>query len=795
MSICIEDFKAFDTVMRCRFAGRGTADYRVVHVDLERQAVALFDLTATGSSLRKLFVIRSISELKGLADDACAVVEDVYLLPRSKLATTALSWSVKRWWVQRWQKIRALVSLQYSDTTLLAGHRLTDLYMDPAWRYEVIGEQATRLGIPRARVERELVTFVRFGGTMGALIPQTDRCGAPGQPKCLLPHAKKPGRRSAAQRRLRSQSLPRDRFDPFWNARMCDAIDSLIVRDGKRAILAIKSNGDFLDFFYRNHCCVAGRADGEELRPIHPGKIPSQRTLLRHRDRIVQARPELSALASATVANVRGGAAKDLTFDVLDIGDLDGTRFPEVCLLVADDESLVASRKNCPEIGEPTALLGFCRKSGAAVGWYVTAGPETGDTYRFCLFNILTSKAERLRDLGLDPENFPGVVSAALDLVVFDRGPGRSHKVLEWTTERIKIDVRFARAGVPPDKGTVEGGIGLVKEYLRRNKIIRDLLHAKTLDRLKAFPRGVITLQRLRDRHAQRQAHKNPKRIYVTSKAFERILVEAINELNTTRKSDSLCLSEEMRFAGVEPTPVAILSYYQSLRRGNAAYPRSVQDMRESLLERKICTVRDGKIRLNGLFYGSPSSVLEGEEGADALLRFAQEIADGASPKISVVVEPYRNYVWWWRHEREWVLLAPDRTSAEHFHVDRDWIDRQAFRDDESIQAARDYKKKVSKKIGQLSRAAEREREQILQGQREQAYAGPMRVDDIAYRQALAQEKRDNFRDCASAAGLPEPPALELNAPPSTREFSLAELLCEDGADSQLPKTKAPLSR
>ncbi|WP_147309272.1 hypothetical protein [Cupriavidus taiwanensis] len=574
---------------------------------------------------------------------------------------------------------------------------------------------------------------------------------------------------------------------------MCEAIDGLIARDGKRAILTIKCDRDFLDYFYGNHCCAVATADGTATPPLDPRRIPSRRTLLRHRDRIVHSRPALTESSRAVFANVRGGAARDLTFDVLDIADLDGTRFPEVCLIVADDESLVATRKNCPSIGEPTVLLGFCRKSAAAVGWYVTAGTESGDAYRFCLFNILTDKTQRLVELGLNPADHPGIVSAALDQVVFDRGPGRSHKVLEWTTERMKIDVRFARAGVPQDKGPGEGGIGNLKQYLRRNHIICGLLNSTALNRLKAFPKGVVTLQRLRDSHAQRRARKSPKRIYVTSKAFERILVEAINELNLTRRSESRCLSEEMRFAGVEPTPAAMLSYYQSLRRGNAAYPRSVPDLRDSLLERKSCTVRNGKIQIGGMFYGSPSSVPEGEEGADALLRFAQEVAEGASSKITVVVEPYRNYVWWRRHEGDWVLLAPDRASAEHCHVDRDWIDLQAFRDDENIQATRAYRRGMSKRIGRLSQAAKNERGEILRAQRQQTFVVPMQVDAVAYRQAIAQEKVKNHRECAAAAGLPELPDLEIGVPPPEGAFSLAELLAKDEADLENSESKADI--
>jgi hypothetical protein len=83
------------------------------------------------------------------------------------------------------------------------------------------------------------------------------------------------------------------------------------------------------------------------------------------------------------------------------------------------------------------------------------------------MYNILTPHDERLRQLGLDPADYPGIVNGQFDQIVMDRGPGASHKMLDWTVDGIKIDVRLTRAGAPQDKGGIEGGIGRVKQAMR----------------------------------------------------------------------------------------------------------------------------------------------------------------------------------------------------------------------------------------------------------------------------------------------------------------------------------------
>jgi hypothetical protein len=69
----------------------------------------------------------------------------------------------------------------------------------------------------------------------------------------------------------------------------------------------------------------------------------------------------------------------------------------------------------------------------------------------------MEDKAEKLRELGLDPARLPGIVSGGFDVIVADRGPAASQKVMQWTVAQ-KMDIRLTRSGAPMDKGT--GNVG-----------------------------------------------------------------------------------------------------------------------------------------------------------------------------------------------------------------------------------------------------------------------------------------------------------------------------------------------
>jgi len=768
-------FVPFVTVVQCAFKGGKARDYRFVHFDARKGHLIFFDLSYSGASMGEMFVTKRISEIVEMTEQDIRVVEDRYISDRMRSCQPVMSAGVRDQWMTRWRRLRSLVDTQFADEDLLEGHGIADIYTDEGWRDRVIEKQAKRMGCSKWYIRDKLATFIRHGGTMQALIPLTDLCGARGKPKCMKAHANKSGRLTTQQRRQRAKkgrdNVPkaRNRFTAFWNQRMNEAFDALIDRDGPWAILVIKKNQDFLEYFYANHCWDPSYPEEGMRRTIDPRRVPSAGSLLYHRDRILRDRPDLSIVGDAG-RRVAGGSARDLTYDVLDIADLDGARFPEVSLVLADDDAPNVPLKEYVQIGEPVVMFAIARKSSAYVGWYLTLG-ERGESYQHCIYNTLMDKAPRLMALGLNPEDYPGICSGAFDQVVVDRGAGASAKVMEWTVEGIRLDLRMARAGVPEDKGSVEGGIGRFKTHLRRNGILSRLVRRTVLQRFRALPVGVLTLRRLNEARKARRIRKANIKLIATPKAFERLIVETINELNLKRRTSIAGMTEEMLLAGVAPTPLSMHRYFQGLRRGNAAYPRSDADLRASLLPKRLCTVAGGKIRVGQFRYGSPSSTPEGEQGAQALLAHVRllvpENPTGGTIKITVAVEPYGNYAWWLRGPGDWVLLAPDIESEKTWGVHRDFIERAGLEAHLAIENAKVGANVVAKKLKAVT-AAQSKAIGDIEAHREGIDKAKGNVNKAARKEAQKTQQAERYNESAAEVGLrPSTKAPPTKATPS----------------------------
>ena len=145
--------------------------------------------------------------------------------------------------------------------------------------------------------------------------------------------------------------------------------------------------------------------------------------------------------------------------------DIERAEFPEGCLVIADE----VSKTVWPEdrrIGFPTILRG-CRKSHAFVGWCVSAGAESAEQYWHVSYSILPPNDKRLRRLGLDPADYPGIMIVVFDQVVVDRGPGAAEAKLDLAVDVLKVHMRLTRATGPQDKGGKERERGQAMQRLR----------------------------------------------------------------------------------------------------------------------------------------------------------------------------------------------------------------------------------------------------------------------------------------------------------------------------------------
>jgi len=793
-------FESFKTTLRCDLTGQGPRCYRFVHADPEKRLMAFFDLDDEKFSLDKQLLVKTYDELKRLPDGAMEFVPDPFpplSVERAESAGNTQTQPAKAKkkkkkegddknaanWASRWKKVKGLVSRNHIDWFLLGDHGFSDLNLNPVWRRRMIDDVNAGTDTTRYETERVLGIFIRYGGSYDALRPRTRFSGRAGYARWQLKDVLKSGPPDEEQRRPGRAKRPGlNRVDAFWIGRLRMAFDEIIEAYGARAGPLIRDRKFFLDYFHENCCWGAELGDGTRI-PADVRTIPSERALIYHRDALLLEYPTLKVLDSA-LGNVRGGSAKALTYGVLDIADLDGTEIPEVCLVVADDQSKDVSSENCRYCGHPTVMLGICRKSNAYAGWLVSAGEESTEQYQHLLYNILTPNDERLRQLGLDPANYPGIVTGQFDQIFMDRGAGAAHKMLDWTVDGIKIDVRLTRAAAPQDKGAIEGGIGRFKQQLRADGTLRargpmgELLHDRILSRLRALPAGVVTLKSIQHAGLRKRSKRESKEVLlITPKAFEIVLVEVINKLNLRRSKKPTVLDEPMFLAHVEPNPARLMVEHQKLRRGNAALARPAVDLLASIVEPRYCTVAKGRIAVGQLSYGSPSSVPEGEEGAQALLQYAEDLATkGINPseaKIEVYVKPYKNFVWWRRGEWDWVLLAPVEESAAHCNPDRDRIEVLAFEygwdSDEKEAGLRDLEIKIAqpkpRQPSKLPADALAELQNIRDAQLA-AWHGPAPVDKDA-RKALQQTEKEERRErAAAAAGVPEFP----NVPRSIEE-------------------------
>ncbi len=692
MAVDLSALVDFRSVVRAKFGTTDFHHYRYLLSDECKGVAAFFDLDYRGVNMDKMFIVQPLSLLATMDDDI-EEARDVWPpaeLNRPQREQDGEKGYLETCWDGRWDAVKGIVAQDEADMDLLEGHPVTELFLNARWRESVIERHATKRKISMVSLRRHLGTFLRFGGTKEALIPQTlGHCGAPGQPKSEWDHKKKFGRKTTTQRRGRAAWNGRNGVGPFWVKRITDAFDVIIERDKEGAWSTLQNDDLFLGVFFDN-CCFETDADGQ-LHAIDSSCYPTYRQILYHRDRILLKRPELLP-EWKTLSHLHGGYATDLTYDVLSIGDIDATPFVDYVLGVAKDETLPFSKDNCIQIGSPTLFLGFSRDSGAAVGCEVDCNPEYGDPYRYCMYDMMLAmedKAEKLRELGLDPARLPGIVSGGFDVIVADRGPAASQKVMQWTVAQ-KMDIRLTRSGAPMDKGTGERGIGQIKSWFRKQRrAMRKLIVRRTLRKLRALPLTFQNQQYIMDHHRQRNEAKKRRVTIVSKSAFLRAVIEAMNEVNLMRKKDPRRLTEDMLFSPhpPEPTAASIFNYYQGLRRGTANYPRRAVDLRESLLFLEDCPVVRGRIHLAGCpcWYGSPACHEIGREGAERLVAHVEDKALDPKAGHEVMVRatriPGKNLVWCLLDTGEWLLLSPDTKSGAAYGVTRDLSDTRAVQD------------------------------------------------------------------------------------------------------------------
>lgn len=731
--------------------------FRFLHEDARRGACSFYDLERGASCRAPLLLTFEMADVRSaLATKAMQVVADDVRTPGMQkrapdLARLLALKTLKdlprsdQHWMMRCRIVTEMLSMACVPPDVREQHSRTDIFQDVAWIEELLSYEARASGIRQARLRNYLEAYFRYGCDDLALLPLTERRGAKGVSRSEHGGSKKTGRWSEEERKRGRRY--QNRVDPDCIARLRLAIEHRVDMH-KSVRAALVSLADYEEFYmeFRRDWCY-DLATGKRL----PGtRIPLASALRRHfRREVDRLRAQLPPKAQYTATP---GSASDIASEELYIVDLDGTTFSDTYELV------MAEGNDYVSLGPPTVLIGVGRWSDAIVRWYVTTRAESGDCYCNLIYAMHEDKAVRLLQLGI-MEDLPGILDGKYDEFWVDGGAGRSYRMFQQVTGGLKLDLSFTRAWTPPDKGDVEGGIGLLKRFLDRDKVLMERLKAEVNRHMANLPRGTYTLANILERRATTSTVTSSRRLRLTPRAFEHVLVLAINAINLATRKDSHCLTHGMFVRGVEPTRAAIHNDMQAQRRGDGAVRLTGRQLGLSALAKKKCYIIGGRIRHNNMIYGGDRSEA-GMAAAKAIQTFTTEWNQSqkeGKPWIYGTPTPWGHSLMWERSAGDWVEIPATQKTRKVIGDEADLVTID-FQNGEKN--ARRYRKqmqsgpKSSKK--DITCKAQAESEKILA-----AYGNSPLVDKTSKRAARArtrhQEEVEQFTKHASAAGARMP--------------------------------------
>ena len=751
--------------------------YRLVAFDARRGRLAFSPLDAKGATRDDSFPLVAFPVDQIAREMACGRLveipetEEVACTRRhaAKLAPA----DVERWATRR-AMIAALLEIGQAESRRMGIPDTNALFFEPALFTATVAFVSDRFRQRPARVKRLVVQWLRQGADDLAIIPRT------GQRKAskLIPRndrlKQRPGRRSAYEI-LHQCTL--GRFNEFWRARVMAAIVVARVESdtwGKAWIRLRQCKRFYADMRSRfSH--VPGHLDDADPPRIAAIRLPSADILNRHKRAMLKdLREEIFPPATHSPT---GGNATDLCNGRLVIWDMDATVLEFIDIVVEADGKRIV-------VGPPTLILVVERRSNCIVGWFLTVRPESSLCYCYALYNALTDKGPRLRQLGFE-ETPQGIVSGDCDGAFIDRGPGRGHQFVRMTADELDIDLTWGRTRVPEDKGDVEEAGGLVKRRVRdeetdlENTWLIQQTRAAVKAKTAMFPTGVITTERLIANRTERRHGKAPDRIEATLRGCERMVVDAIAQINAAWKSDRSGLTLGMQVRRVPNTRVGIHTAMQEARRGNARAPRSETSLLWATLPKHYhCKLRRGVIRKDNVVYGGNREDDCGCEAAAALAEYAKQWQlehpnDLQSPTVApFLIPPYGNCALWVRGEE--VVVIPARGQARECYGEDVDLEIIEFLNLDFNSEKRAYEIKGDPKPPVMAgRTAQEASKRILAAVGSPPTAGAATVKMAARRHAQHAEDVSHFNEVAGKVGLPTDAPAEKAARPGSADTEM----------------------
>lgn len=512
------------------------------------------------------------------------------------------------------EKVRILDSLIDKDFEIAV--------TSPTQRAQLIGKRAEDSGHSESQIRACLTRFWWFGCTKNALLPLNPRKGGPGVSRVGVP-VRKTGRPNTHTTRYGSGKLKGVNVTQRHLTVFEQALRTFWVKCGYTLAATYAQ-------MKTTYLVGLNRFEGEVVAyPMRESKIPTLSQFRYHANRIISRcglKDERNSRETWEKDRALAGNASDLCYDVLTVFDFDGTEFQFE--LVSDD-----SERH--PVGKPVVLFAIDRGSSAVIGCHTWTGTESSRAYRYCIFDAVSSKKDKLRDLGID--RLDGLVSGLCDALYLDRGPGIAEPLTDALLQRMHLGRSIARPNKGSDKGGVEG--------------IMHIMQAK-LSRIRGgyFENGSEAAS-TRAKHARSNAT-------LTTTDFEKILYESISEFNL--KSDARAhLTVEMRRAGTLPIPKEIFEFNQRKRVGDAALHWTDEEIYERLLDLEPATLNRLGVRYNSATYSSGKARAAYEDNK----KYGK-----ASLSIKIFSLPGRNQVLVWKEkEHEYSYLTISKQDEARF--------------------------------------------------------------------------------------------------------------------------------
>ncbi|SDC62801.1 hypothetical protein SAMN05216345_10362 [Cupriavidus sp. YR651] len=271
----------------------------------------------------------------------------------------------------------------------------------------------------------------------------------------------------------------------------------------------------------------------------------------------------------------RRGHATDLLDHSKQILVLDGVTLPVY---------LIRDAISCIPMGLANGLAGVCLASGALAAMHVWPNAESGDAYRYCIFNAMSDKKKIAEENGLVSTD--GLPRGYWDAILVDGGPAMSESMLETVVKSLGMSRERVRGYTGKAKGTIES----FNAYLK-----------KELDK---YPGSYTRKIRTRDRQKRKDA---ADKALLTLAELRQCVWLAIDKLNMESEALEYYTTEMRNATKPEVLPVRadMMRYIQRIRRGDAAPDWSEDELLLRVLPFRQCANREGFIHIGTTTYTS----------------------------------------------------------------------------------------------------------------------------------------------------------------------------------------------